>query len=843
MKGKIKQSLLVQTALVFPALYWATVASAADNSEITFDSEFLKLSDGNNAKNIDLGYFAKASGAAPGKYTVDVILNGKLVDRQVDVDFIAKNNMLVSKTSLKELERWGVNTQQIPASEKNTSAIYITQIIKGASECLDTNNQRLILNIPQTYLKPQDWLSTPPHLWDYGMSALMVNYQFNGMEQNSNGHGSRNQFLSVGSSLNLGGWRLRQNGNWSTNSYDKSSHWQPVSFYLQHDYSFLQGGQFIIGRSSTDSTIFESFPFEGAQFSSDNGMIAPELSQYSPVVRGIAYSQAQVSVKQNGVIIYQKNVPPGPFELRDFSQSLSGDLDVEIREADGSIRRYTQSSAQLPILQRQGRLRYNVAFGKYHSNSIVSARYADPQFIQSSAALGLPEEYTIYGGAIKADNYAAAMLGIGKYSYLWGAFSVDATHAKSNLTQRSGIQETQQGQSYRIMYSRGFGRTNTTLNITGYRYATRGYYSFDELQQLQHDYLSPYSMTNYHQRSRISTTLNQDLLDWGQVNLSASSNQYWDFGAGYNLSASYSLPFRMFSAMVSVGYNKNPYQKNADKSLFLSVSIPFNSLLRESNQILTTNTINTNGLVQQQVGLSGSFKDGELSYAISQGWQNKSRGDLKNLNLNYRGSYAQMNGGYARQKQASQWIYGIGGGITLHPHGITLSQPLSLDAANALVYARDSPNIKVLSGKGIYTDRRGFAVVPNLNPYNRNQVSLDVNSVKDNVELVNTDVTVIPNRGALVPASFKVNVGNKAIITLIQKNGTPVPFGSMVTLDSEFSGNSSIVADEGQVYMSGLPKEGTLIAKWGENLDQRCKVKYKLREDNIKIKKLTVRCQ
>ncbi|WP_409241209.1 fimbria/pilus outer membrane usher protein, partial [Escherichia coli] len=26
----------------------------------------------------------------------------------------------------------------------------------------------------------------------------------------------------------------------------------------------------------------------------------------------MAYSQAQVSVKQNGVVIYQKNVPPGP---------------------------------------------------------------------------------------------------------------------------------------------------------------------------------------------------------------------------------------------------------------------------------------------------------------------------------------------------------------------------------------------------------------------------------------------------------------------------------------------------------------------------------------------------
>ncbi|WP_311764220.1 fimbria/pilus outer membrane usher protein, partial [Escherichia coli] len=51
------------------------------------------------------------------------------------------------------------------------------------------------------------------------------------------------------SSLNLGGWRLRHNGNWSTNSYNKESHWQPVSVYLQHDYSFLQGGQFTVGQT------------------------------------------------------------------------------------------------------------------------------------------------------------------------------------------------------------------------------------------------------------------------------------------------------------------------------------------------------------------------------------------------------------------------------------------------------------------------------------------------------------------------------------------------------------------------------------------------------------------
>ncbi|EJG7370343.1 fimbrial biogenesis outer membrane usher protein, partial [Escherichia coli] len=83
----------------------------------------------------------------------------------------------------------------------------------------------------------------------------------------------------------------------------------------------------------------------------------------------------------------------------------------------------------------------------------------------------------------------------------------------------------------------------------------------------------------------------------------------------------------------------------------------------------------------------------------------------------------------------------------------------------------------------------------------------------------------------------------KAIITLIQKNGEPVPFGSVVTLDSENSINSSIVADQGQVYMSGLPEEDTLIAQWGEESSQKCKTNYKLQNKTEKFSELTLQCQ
>lgn len=75
----------------------------------------MQLSDGDNAKNIDLNYFASASGAAPGEYNVDVVMNGELVDRQIKIDFFAQDNKLNARLTPQQLDRWGVGAL-IPVS-------------------------------------------------------------------------------------------------------------------------------------------------------------------------------------------------------------------------------------------------------------------------------------------------------------------------------------------------------------------------------------------------------------------------------------------------------------------------------------------------------------------------------------------------------------------------------------------------------------------------------------------------------------------------------------------------------------------------------------------------------
>ncbi|WP_275555905.1 FimD/PapC C-terminal domain-containing protein [Mixta sp. Marseille-Q2659] len=64
--------------------------------------------------------------------------------------------------------------------------------------------------------------------------------------------------------------------------------------------------------------------------------------------------------------------------------------------------------------------------------------------------------------------------------------------------------------------------------------------------------------------------------------------------------------------------------------------------------------------------------------------------------------------------------------------------------------------------------------------------------------------------GALVRADFSGRVGQHTLITLTRSNGLPVPFGATVTLADEAGDYSSIVGSNGEVWLSGLARQGTL---------------------------------
>ncbi|HAX5210028.1 TPA: fimbrial biogenesis outer membrane usher protein [Escherichia coli] len=801
----------------------------------SFNPAFISAGEGDN--NIpDLKYFSRVDGFLPGEYSVDIVLNNDRLGKENIIFKPTQDGQVVPQFSVSMLKSWGVDTKKLNISDDKILSNILEYKIDGFNSVFDKNKQILYVNIPQKWIYHPVWSELPPQSWDDGETALLLNYRYSDVRYKYNSGAKETQTLSINTGLNIGGWRFRHNGYWNTNEQG----WTNLNTFARHDYSFGQGGQLTIGQSSTDDGILDSFPYEGISISSDDGMIVPWMSTYSPVVRGIAYTPAQVIVRQNNMIIWQGDVPAGPFELQDVFPLYAGDMEIEIHESNGEIRRYTQASSTLPVLQREGRFRYYVAVGQYRD--VGNPDGDKTTFLQYSSAWGMGWDTTIYGGLIAADTYNTVVIGLGRYMPLLGAISLDFSHSKSDSFSRNSSGK-EKGQLTRLTYARGFDSTGTYLSITGYWYGSSEYYSFNDYQQNKNSEDYPYS---YRSRYKVSSQLQQNIGDVGQFTFSLDVNDYINEENGQQYRLAYSFPVMGISTSLSLTYNKQPQYNDTDKAIFASISVPFSVLSNYNTASFTTNVYNTKNASDIQTGINGSLLNQKLYYSLMEGLHyGDKNSNSGNATIRYKTAKGEIQSTWSHQKQGGQLQLGANGGVVLHSDGLVLTQTLSLDGANALIDTNGVGDIKVKQGVGLYTDQNGYTVVPYLSPYQKNSIALDVNKVSATTEILKSDAYVTPSRGALVRAKFNVISGHKALINLVRPNGEVVPFGSLTSLTGDHSNQSvtGIVSDNGQVWMSGLPDNGELLAQWGDDGESNCSAPFSLDKDKGKISMITLVCK
>lgn len=438
-------------ALISLALISASVCTLPRGwAENYFNPAF--LSD-DPSKIADLSHF-EGNGQAPGVYRVDVYLNGALLTTR-DIAFRA-NPQATDGSGLRAcltpemLNGMNVNISAFPPLAKASvgDCVDLAASIPAASSAFDFNQQRLNISIPQAALNTRARGYIPPQNWDEGINALLLNYTFTGAnsrDRSAGGTNSDSYFLGLNSGLNLGAWRLRDYSTWNYNSGNQQnkSDLQHISTYVERDVAKLKG-ELTAGDSYTPAGVFDSLPFRGLQLASDDNMLPDSMKGFAPTIHGIAKSNAQVTIRQNGYTIDQRYVPPGAFTIDDlYPTSSSGDLNVEIKESDGSISSYSVPYAAVPVLQREGRVKYAATAATYRGDS---SQKRDVSFGQATLMWGLPHGFTLYGGTQFASDYRALALGTGANFGDWGAISVDLTQAYSTLADES----EHQGQSLRF---------------------------------------------------------------------------------------------------------------------------------------------------------------------------------------------------------------------------------------------------------------------------------------------------------------------------------------------------------------------------------------------------------
>lgn len=828
----------------------------------TFDASQL-----DKGGNVDISLLEQGA-QFPGTYLVDVMLNGKRVDSREMAFHIEKdakgNPFLQTCLTRKQLMDYGIKVDSYPGlfpvlkggdgsgATRGADCARISAIPQ-ASETYQFNNQQLLLSIPQIALRPHYTGIAPQALWNDGIPAFLMDYQAssfrssyrsNGATLNTNG-----MDVQLLPGLNFGAWRLRNLTTWQKQNSQKGK-WQTSYTYAERGLYSLKS-RLTLGDRFTPSDVFDSVPFRGGMIGSDDSMVPYSQRAFAPVVQGVALTQARIEVKQNGYVIYNTTVAPGPFALSDLpGVNGGGDLQVTVFEADGTRQIFTVPYTTPAIALRQGYLKYNVMMGQYRSADTS----VDKEPVgQATIMYGLPWNLTAYSGGQWASHYQAGTLGLGVSLGAFGAVSVDSTLSRGQKRN----QDVERGQSWRVRYSKSFESTNTGFTLASYQYASPGYNTLSGVLDSYRSgeawpskeywypgagYQSSWNNNNFadKRKSRTSVTLNQPLGEWGALYFSGSREDYWNRSQSQNeVSARYSGPMiqgiswsvdwtqRKWNYSIYRGNNDN----KTEQSINLWINVPLNRWLGGNTSVSYQMQNRTNQGTLHNMGLNGYAFDQRLYWNVSEQIAQGGTGSNQNssdLNLRWNGTYGEISGGYGYRKNGNQVNAGVQGSMVVHRDGVTFGQRLGKTAA--LIKAPDASGVSVINAAGVKTDFLGYTTLGNLAPYQENIISLNPVTLPANVAIPQTDTRVVPTEGAIIPASFATRVGGRALITLTQVNGKPVPFGAVASLvgQEDTRWDTGIVGDSGDVYMSGLPEKGQLQVMWGNGQQQHCRADYQL---------------
>lgn len=784
----------------FLILCGVALTPEGDARNVEFNIDVLDVQD---RENIDLTPFAQPGYVMPGNYLLDVKINGqsisikKIIFREVgEAASLPQARLTKDLVNLFALKK----SYQDKLVWREDGGLDFTSLA-GMQVKADLGTSVLNITVPQIYLEytSTDW--DPPARWDNGLAGMLLDYSLNAASVRSTYSGSQNSLTGSGTlGGNIGAWRLRADWQLKDMLADHPSANKGLDVTRYYLYRALPGmrAKVTLGENYLTSSIFDSFRFIGGTLESDVTQLPPSLRGYAPEVNGVADSNATVIVSQQGRVLYQTQVPPGPFSIQDLHSSVNGLLDVEIREQDGKTKKFQIATASLPYLTRPGAVRYKLFTGR--PNNLQHA-VEGPIFTAAEASWGVTNGWSLYGGGLGTDGYQSLSLGIGRDLYKFGALSSDVTFARRRLADG-----TRQGKSFRVSYAKTFEELGSQVTFAGYRFSEKEYYSMAEYlsaRQYQGNYRG-------NSKERYDISFNQRFTDLGiTAFLNYSHQSYWDRPASDRFELSVSTYLELLGLKnVSVSaraYHQN-YNRRNDNGLMLSLNLPWG----DKGYVNYSGTHSTHSQ-SHSVGYSGrTEKDDSYNLRATHRQQENELSGYWNRRSNLGDITLSGSGSTASRSAAS---LGLNGGLTATRHGVVLHGS-GYNGSTRLLIGTDGVAGVPLQGGGrsTMTNQQGLAVFTGINSYTRTHTSVALNKLGDDLEASNSVTQLTLTEGAIGYRTLDVIAGRKGMATIRMQDGSVPPFGA--TVFTAQGKNAGIVGDDGIIWLSGMKPDETMRVQW-----------------------------
>lgn len=754
---------------VFIDTSWAAFTEE-NNDYVIFDSTVL------GGRGVDpkiAALFRHAPRFLPGETTVILTVNGNVRGR-IGVRF-DNNGKLCADRAFQR------NAQLVtpPGYTDDIPCFDLNQAWPRADIRSDPGEGMVYLIVP---LEALSVMSADDSNWQHGGQAGILNYDAQYLSSFGGTRALNFGQLGTEMGFNAGDWVVRSRQNFTHfNGKDNINH---QAAFVQRSFvsvsKVLQAGQISLSNSlfGTGQVLgFQMFPelaltsrFEGAGF-----------------VEGIADTHSVVEIHQSGVLVYSTSVPAGPFRLQNFSLlNTHTDLDVTLIGSLGKQQRFIVPASTL--LTRAASVSPGLSFGVGFADQLNGQ---SPMLSTLATGKRLTSNSNLNIGILGSAPYRAFAVNLETHLFdqsrlsLRGAQAHDARHGNAgtlmsavlshHLTERLSVNVNRRQQTF------------------GYRELS------DALQHVKH------TSSNSDSRSRYQwgSDINWSMAWMGNFSLSWAQSTSFDGRNTNYLRGSWQRQF--FRSYLGASIER--YGKMSER-IYVTFSMPLGEG-RDINSYL--NRSKRSG----RFGIRYNERTSEnSSWDISTDSDLHGNRNTMSGNVSFMTPISQFSAGFSHDTDNyTSWSVRNDGSMVLHNGGLTLS-PYRVTDTFGTARVGEEANVRLdTPGGPVWTDRRGYAVLPSLNGYQRSDIQLDTRSLKRNIDIGNAWQEVEMARGAVGKVNFEVIRTRRVLVEVKMADGSSLPYGSSVFNDA--GDLITVVGDDGSVFVPDATSDMKLEVQSG----------------------------
>lgn len=536
--------------------------------------------------------------------------------------------------------------------------------------------------------------------------------------------------------------------------------------------------RWIVGDAPVSTDALGGSALLGGVTVAKNFSLDPYFFRYPTLaMSGMALTPSRVEVYVNGVLVAQKDVPPGPFNLADIpGTSGAGVTRLVIRDAFGN-----EVASQNPF---------------YFSTSVLARGLSEYVYSAGSERQSSTSAFD-YG---KATLIGYHRYGVTDFLTLGGRFEAnqDVWSGGPNLALRSRLGDF----GLTAAASGAAGRTGVAGEFD-YSYVTRRLGISASLRSLSQDYetVSTIGSPSGSRLRRQTFATVSVPLPYTSVALQWMEGTYNERDLNSRrlaLIANASISSRVTAIASAARVNVN---RTTDSEFMLGISFAFGSSSTAS--VTATRIANVD---QSEVSIQKPLATG-IGYGYRvRSIQDPTSGNNGEASLQYQSSFGRYELVGRRTSDQSSVAVSAAGGLVLQGGDFLFTRPV--DQSFALVRVPGVAGVEVYASNLSIgrTNSRGDLLVPTLSPYYGNPIRIQDKDIPMSYEVLKTERIIAPpyRGGALVEFPVRKVRTITGAIRLMKKGAANIPSYGEMTIAQGDEKASSPLGSNGEFYFENL---------------------------------------